>query len=90
MSDFLLWSIVLVNVLAFLCVALDKWFARTGKRRVPEGQLLLFGLLGGFPAVWLAMSLFRHKTAKRSFQWKLLGVTALNVGWALLYWHWLH
>jgi len=86
MLKFLLWSILLINLMAFLAVGIDKLWAKKDRRRIPEGHLLLLALLAGFPGVWLGMTLFRHKTQKKSFQWKLIGMTVLNAAWAILYW----
>ncbi|GEM_PF-2551383 len=70
-----------INALMLLVMAYDKLAARKGGWRVPEANLLLLALLGGSPALWMAMRWFRHKSSKRSFRMKYyaLVVTQLVV-----------
>jgi len=58
------------SVVTFLAFGLDKWRARGSGSRVPEFALVLLAALGGWPGGLLAMSLFRHKTAKWTFKFK--------------------
>ena len=46
----------------------DKRAAEAGRSRLPESTLHLLALLGGWPGAFLAQRMFRHKTAKLSFQ----------------------
>lgn len=60
--------LLLVNAGSASIFAYDKYQAVHGGWRVPERQLVLSGLAGGWPAGYLAMSTLRHKTVKRSFR----------------------
>ncbi|AOA57125.1 DUF1294 domain-containing protein [Acinetobacter larvae] len=60
--------LMLVNVLCYWCYALDKEAAKTQKRRIPEQNLHILAVLGGWPAAWLAQQRLRHKTQKQPFQ----------------------
>ena len=82
----LAWALVLLlNVTAVLVYGFDKWRSRGTGRRVPERTLLWLILLGGWVGAWLAMSLFRHKTAKASFRrWAILW-TIVNPFWLLVW-----
>ena len=60
----------LTSVLTFLLFGYDKFSAARSGRRVSEFQLVLLSALGGWLGGLLAMLVFRHKTAKRSFQLK--------------------
>ena len=68
--------LVLMNLLSFALMGIDKLKAKRGSWRVPEKTLFLvtalFGALGGT----LGMRLFRHKTKHWYFK---LGFTALLV-----------
>ncbi len=69
------------NVLTFLAFGWDKWRAGRGKRRISEQALLLFAAAGGIVAAYLAMSVFRHKTQKSSFRWR---IHAIALAWVAL------
>ena len=59
--------IILINIIAFLAMYIDKRKAKKGKRRIPEKTLfILVGLGGGIGGI-LGMYLFRHKTKKTRF-----------------------
>src|SRR5262245_56101192 len=57
-----------VNVVTFGYYGYDKSRAQDGEGRVPELVLHGLGAVGGSPAAYLAMWLFRHKTIKGSFR----------------------
>ena len=76
--------VVGLNLAAFLLYGWDKRAARLDRRRISERSLLLAAGLGGLLGAWVGMSVFRHKTKKRSFQAKLLAVTACWVGAGVL------
>lgn len=76
------------NSAVLLAFAYDKWRARRAAWRVPEATLLLLGALGGWPGGWLGMKLFRHKTAKRSFQWKFFLALLPFAAEVWLWFHW--
>jgi len=58
----------LASMAAFIVYAVDKSAARANRRRVSERNLLLVGLLGGWPGAIVAQQLLRHKTQKASFR----------------------
>ena len=86
MREFLIGWFVATNVLAWALIALDKLKARRRARRIPEAQLILVAAAGGAPASWIACSVHRHKTRKRSFQAKLSVASLICL--ALLWFAW--
>lgn len=82
-----LWVFVLlaVNALTFVVYGYDKWCAKKGWRRISERNLLTLAFLCGWVGAWAAMSVFRHKTRKASFRWRLVLLTVLNPCWLLLW-----
>ena len=81
--------LVAINCVTFLLYGFDKLIAGSGRRRVPEAVLLMIAFLGGWPGAFVAMQLFRHKTAKASFKYRFWLVVALDLalaaaGWALV------
>jgi uncharacterized membrane protein YsdA (DUF1294 family) len=80
---------VAANLVSFAMFGLDKQRARAGARRISERALLLSAAVSGTVGAWAGMTVFRHKTAKRSFQMRMVAVTAVDVAvgavavWAL-------
>lgn len=81
--------ILLLSTLCLWRYAGDKRAARAARSRIPEADLHLLALLGGWPGALVAQGWFRHKNAKASFQasfWvtvvvNLFGVGALRMLW---------
>ncbi len=69
-DQILLAWVGLTTILAFLLFGYDKFLAGRPGRRVSEFNLVLLATAGGWLGGLLAMIVFRHKTAKRSFQLK--------------------
>ena len=54
--------LILINLLAFALMGVDKSKARRHKWRIPEKTLFLSALLGGSVGAIVGMQVFRHKT----------------------------
>jgi uncharacterized membrane protein YsdA (DUF1294 family) len=54
----------------FILFGFDKWRAGRGGPRVAEATLCWTSALGGWPGGFLGLIVFRHKSAKPSFQLK--------------------
>ncbi|MGO4762746.1 DUF1294 domain-containing protein [Cupriavidus sp. 2KB_3] len=76
---------VLASVIAFLAYADDKARANRKAWRIPEANLHLIALCGGWPGALAAQHLLRHKNRKQAFQVVFWGTVALNIG-ALVLW----
>lgn len=61
-------AVAAMSAIAFFAYGVDKSAARRGGQRIPENTLHLVALAGGAPGALLGMHVFRHKTAKLSFQ----------------------
>jgi len=75
---------------AFGAYGLDKWRARSGRRRIRESTLHWLEALCGWPGAMLAQRVFRHKTVDRGFRrvfWVI--VAAHAAAWAVAAWMWL-
>jgi uncharacterized membrane protein YsdA (DUF1294 family) len=76
------------SFVAFVLFGYDKWQAGRKGGRVSESTLCWMSALGGWPGGLLGILVFRHKSAKGSFQFKF---ALAFVAWiALLYviWRW--
>ena len=73
---------VLLSGLTYLIYDMDKKAAQQGKQRIPEKNLHLLALVGGWPGALLAQQKLRHKTAKTEFQQVFWATVVLN--WFLL------
>lgn len=73
--------LLIVNLLTFAMYWQDKRAAKQpGAPRVPEAMLLGVGFAGGTGAALVAQRLLRHKTRKRSFQFKFWAITFVQIG----------
>lgn len=75
MQNFIIY-LVIVNIIGFLAMWLDKRKAIKGKWRIPEKTLFIITALGGGIGTTIGMYLFRHKTQKLQF---VLGLPIITV-----------
>jgi uncharacterized membrane protein YsdA (DUF1294 family) len=73
-----------MSVVTAIAYALDKYRAQKGQWRIAEGTLQLFSMAGGWPGAFAAQRLFRHKTAKVSFQVTYWIIVVVH----LAFWSW--
>jgi uncharacterized membrane protein YsdA (DUF1294 family) len=83
--DVLFYFFLILNGMAFMLTAYDKYLAKANKLRIPERTLLSFSFFGGTIGSGLAMLVFRHKTSKKSYLWKFWGILFLQVLMAFLW-----
>lgn len=58
----LLIYLLIVNIIGFAGMGIDKYKAKTHAWRIPEKTLFLFSIIGGSLGSWAGMYTFRHKT----------------------------
>lgn len=58
---------LIINVLSFILMGIDKYKAKKHQWRISEGTLLLWAILGGGVGALLGMQIFRHKTKHMKF-----------------------
>lgn len=58
---------IIVNLIGFLAMYIDKQKAKKGKWRIPEKTLFIITALGGGIGTIAGMYIFRHKTQKIAF-----------------------
>lgn len=74
--------IILINVIGFIAMALDKHKAKRDLWRIKEATFFIISLLGGSLGVWMGMYNFHHKTKKWHF---ILGVPAILIVQIVVY-----
>ncbi|MCU6733612.1 DUF1294 domain-containing protein [Diplocloster agilis] len=68
--DYRFWILaylLLINLVGFALMGIDKSKAIRHKWRIPEKMLFLSAILGGSVGARIGMSVFRHKTKHKSF-----------------------
>ena len=60
--------LIVINILGFLVMGLDKHKAKMAERRIPENTLFMFTILGGGVGTIVGMYVFHHKTKKMKFK----------------------
>ncbi len=75
MKYFIIYLII-INLIAFLAMYIDKRRAKYGKWRIKEHTLFILALLGGSIGAIAGMYTFRHKTKKMRF---VIGFPAILV-----------
>jgi len=58
---------LVINLIMYISMSADKYFATKNKRRIPEKNLFLLAVLGGGLAGLFAMIIKRHKSKHISF-----------------------
>ncbi len=59
--------LIIINIIAFMAMYIDKRKAKYGKWRIPEQTLLILAIIGGSIGAIAGMYIFRHKTKKLRF-----------------------
>ena len=63
----LLAYLLVINIIAFITIFIDKAKAKKHNYRVSENTLIVLSLIGGSVGSLLGMTMFRHKTKKKKF-----------------------
>ncbi len=65
--QFFIYYFIIINILAFFLMGIDKKKAQMGAWRIPEKTLFLSAIIGGSIGAIAGMQLFRHKTKHKTF-----------------------
>ena len=68
--------LIIINIIAFLAMFIDKKKAKKGRWRIKESTLLFLALMGGSIGEIIGMHVFHHKTQKPKF---FIGVPVIIV-----------
>lgn len=70
---------IVINIIGFLIMYIDKQKAKKGKWRIPEKVLFIITALGGGIGTIAGMYTFRHKTQKIAFVIGFPAITILEI-----------
>lgn len=71
--------LLLINIVAFALMGIDKRKARKHQWRISERTLFLSALLGGSVGALYGMHLFRHKTKHKRFVYGMPAILLLQL-----------
>ncbi len=77
--------LIVINIIGFLIMFIDKQKAKKGAWRIPEKTIFIITALGGGIGTIAGMYLFRHKTQKLNFIIGLPLITILEIILAIYY-----
>lgn len=80
--------ILLMNIIGFCMMGIDKDKAKEGKWRIPEKSLFVVAAIGGSVGSIAGMQLFRHKTKHTKFVIGMPVICILQIGIALYFMFW--
>lgn len=78
--------LVVVNLIGFATMGIDKYKAKNMKWRIPEKTFFLITLFGGGIGTIAGMYVFRHKTKKKYFTVGLPAIAIVEVVCVLYLW----
>ena len=61
----LIFLFVIINVIAYVIMHIDKNNARNGRKRISEPSLLTIAAIGGSLGMLISMQILHHKTRKK-------------------------
>lgn len=70
---------LVVNLIGFLAMAIDKYASKSNGHRIPERKIIRLAWLGGVIGVYVGMKVFRHKIRKVTFRTRLQFIFILQV-----------
>lgn len=76
---------VVINLIGFLAMGLDKYYAKTGRMRIRERTLFAIAFTGGAFGSIIGMAMFHHKTRHRKYSIGMPLIFVLNAAMALIF-----
>lgn len=71
--------LVVINIIGFIAMGVDKWKAKNNEWRIPEKSLFTITALGGGIGTIAGMYTFRHKTQKPQFTVGMPAILILEI-----------
>ncbi len=80
MKIYILYYLLVVNVVTFIVYGIDKMNAQKKKWRISETTLLMLASLGGSIGAWLGMNVWHHKTMHTIFKYGIPIILLIQMG----------
>ena len=71
--------VVLINIIGFAIMGIDKYKSKKRLWRIPESTLFIVAIIGGSIGTILGMFLFRHKTRHWYFLYGMPAIFLLQI-----------
>lgn len=75
--------LIVINIVGFFAMGIDKWKAKNNAWRIPENTLFVITALGGGIGTIVGMYTFRHKTKKARFTLGLPAILILEIAFII-------
>lgn len=79
MEKIIIGYAVIINIIGFFSMLIDKRRAIKNKWRIPEKTLFLFAIIGGSAGSIAGMRLFRHKTKHWYFAYGMPSILIVQI-----------
>ena len=79
MTTIILIYALIINLVGFFSMLIDKRRAKKNEWRIPEKTLFLFAILGGSIGSNIGMRLFRHKTKHWYFVYGMPAILIIQI-----------
>ena len=71
--------LIIINIVGFSLMGIDKKKAKSHAWRIPEATLFIVAAIGGSIGSILGMQVFRHKTQHWYFVWGMPAILVLQI-----------
>lgn len=85
-QTFMFGYLIVLNIIGFALMGIDKLKAKRRGFRIPEATLFLIAIVGGSIGSILGMMIFRHKTRHHSFTIGMPAILLLQIIIILFLW----
>ncbi|AQR94143.1 DUF1294 domain-containing protein [Clostridium saccharoperbutylacetonicum] len=85
MLKIILAYLLVINLVGFIIMLIDKQKAIHKEWRIPENTLISISIIGGSIGMLFGMSAFRHKTKHIKFKFGVPFILFIQIGLIILY-----
>lgn len=79
MTYIIIFYLLIINIIAFSLMYIDKQKAKKNKWRIKEDALMISAFLGGSIGALVGMNTFRHKTKHAKFKYGIPAILIFQI-----------